>query len=80
MATVPGLSYLPRVEQELVKQWDTRRNACCGYLNKKAGKTSSLSRGKWQKRWFVLKIQLTGHENYSLVHTLIRHRLPFHLL
>jgi Ca2+-binding EF-hand superfamily protein len=57
---------LPRVEQDRLRQWDTRRNACCGYLNKKAGKTSSLSRGKWQKRWFVIKIQLTGHENYTL--------------
>jgi hypothetical protein len=61
------LSYLPRVEQEHISQWDSRRNACCGYLSKKAGKSSSLSKGKWQKRWFVLKIQLTGHENYSLV-------------
>ena len=61
-----ALSYLPRVEQDQLRQWDSRRSACCGYLNKKAGQSSSLSKGKWQKRWFVIKIQLTGHENYSL--------------
>jgi hypothetical protein len=62
-----SLSHLPRLEQEdLIDTWDESRNACCGYLNKKAGKASTFSTGKWQKRWFVLKIQLSGHDNYAL--------------
>ena len=62
-----SLSHLPRLEKEdLVDTWDDTRNACCAYLNKKAGKGSTFSTGKWQKRWFVLKIQLSGHDNYAL--------------
>jgi Ca2+-binding EF-hand superfamily protein len=60
------LSYLPRIEKERLEIWDKKREACCGYLNKRAGKGSTFSQGKWQKRWFVLKIQISGHENYTL--------------
>lgn len=61
-----GLSYLPKVEKENLKIWDDKRNSCCGYLNKKAGSTSTLSKGKWQKRWFVIQLQLTAQENYNI--------------
>lgn len=62
-----ALTLLPRLEKEdLIETWDESRNACCGYLNKKAGRASAFSTGKWQKRWFVLKIQISGHDNYSL--------------
>jgi Ca2+-binding EF-hand superfamily protein len=60
------LSYLPRIEKEKLDVWDAKREACCGYMNKRAGKGSTFSQGKWQKRWFVLKIQISGHENYTL--------------
>jgi Ca2+-binding EF-hand superfamily protein len=60
------LSYLPRVEKSDLLVWDEQRDACCGYLNKRAGKGSALSKGKWQKRWFVLKTNISGHENYSI--------------
>lgn len=60
------LSYLPRLEKEKLSVWDAKREACCGYMNKRAGKGSTFSQGKWQKRWFVLKIQISGHENYTL--------------
>lgn len=60
------LSYLPRVEKSELRVWDEQRDACCGYLNKRAGKGSALSKGKWQKRWFVLKTNISGHENYSI--------------
>lgn len=60
------LSYLPRVERENLKVWDDKRNSCCGYLNKRAGSSSTLSKGKWQKRWFVIKLQINAQENYSI--------------
>lgn len=61
-----GLSLFPRINKENIKVWDTKKNACCGFLSKKAGKKSTFSKGKWQKRWFYIKTELTGHENYTL--------------
>jgi len=61
-----GLSLFPRVNKDTIKIWDTKRNACCGFLMKKAGKSSLLNKGKWQPRFFQVKIELTGHENYTL--------------
>lgn len=61
-----GLSHLPRVEEEHLRVWDASRNLCCGYLNKKAGRSTSLSKGKWQKRWFAVRTSVSGHENYTV--------------
>lgn len=57
---------LARVEIDNLKQWNNRKGACCGYLKKKAGTNSSVNKGKWQKRWFSINIQLSPHENYEL--------------
>lgn len=46
--------------------WDDSRGQCCGYLNKKASKTSTFSKGKWQKRWFLIDIDIEDRGNYAL--------------
>lgn len=61
-----GLSLFPRINKEDIKVWDAKRNASCGFLSKKAGKQSTFRKGKWQKRWFVIKTELHGHDNYTL--------------
>jgi hypothetical protein len=63
-----GVKGLPRVHAEDLQLWDPRRGLVCGYLNKKAGITSTFSKGKWQKRWFAFKTQISAHENYSLAY------------
>ena len=57
---------LARVEIDRLKQWSNRKGACCGYLKKKAGHKSSVNKGKLQKRWFFINIQLSPSENYEL--------------
>jgi hypothetical protein len=61
-----GLSLFPRINRDHIKVWDAKKNGCCGFLMKKAGKGSLLNKGKWQSRFFQVKIDLTGHENYTL--------------
>lgn len=63
-----GLSLFPRINKDLIKVWDVKRNSCCGFLMKKAGKGSLLNKGKWQQRFFQVKTDLTGHENYTLTY------------
>lgn len=60
MATIPEVSM-----KDLVI-WDDQRSMCCGYLNKKASKSSAFSKGKYQKRWFSINIDIEANENYVL--------------
>ena len=46
--------------------WDDSRSQCCGFLNKKASKTSAFSKGKWQKRWFLIDVDIEERGNYAL--------------
>lgn len=46
--------------------WDDTRSQCCGWLNKKASKTSTFSKGKWQKRWFLIDVDIEDKGNYAL--------------
>lgn len=57
---------LPEVSIKDLLIWDGERSQCCGYLNKKASKSSAFSKGKWQRRWFLIDINLEGNENYCL--------------
>lgn len=57
---------LPRVKKEELLVYDIDRDILCGYLSKKAGKSSTFSKGKWQKRWFVINVDVGIDENYSL--------------
>lgn len=57
---------LPKVRPEEVHVWDEEYGVCGGFLNKRAGKGSAFSKGKWQKRWFFIRLDLKGHENYCL--------------
>lgn len=62
-------SNLPRVKTEDLAVYDFDREIPCGFLYKKAGQNSTFSKGKWQKRWFVLDchpVDIT--DNYSLVY------------
>lgn len=59
---------LPKITEEDLGIWDAQKQMCCGYLNKKAGLSSTFSKGKWQKRWFVLKSKISAHENYTLLY------------
>lgn len=45
--------------------WDQNRQKCCGYLNKKASK-GTFSKGKWQKRWFLIEVNIGDDENYKI--------------
>ncbi len=61
--------YLPQVDVKNIKMWDEQRKACCGYLNKKADTSimSSISfKPKWQKKWFLIKLDISDKENYCL--------------
>jgi len=57
---------LPEVSESDVLVWDDERSKCCGYLEKKTSKSSFMSKGKWQKRWFSINIDLDDRENYRL--------------
>jgi len=57
---------LPEVSESDVLMWDDERSKCCGYLEKKTSKSSFMSKGKWQKRWFCINIDLDDRENYRL--------------
>jgi len=46
--------------------WDDDRAQCCGFLNKKASQSSAFSKGKWQKRWFLIDIDIDDTDNYCL--------------
>ena len=60
------MAHLPEVSTKDLVIWDDQRSMCCGYLNKKASKSSAFSKGKWQKRWFFINIDLDSKENYAL--------------
>jgi len=60
------VSTLPRVKKEELLVYDYDRDILCGFLNKKAGKSSTFSKGKWQKRWFVINVDVGIDENYSI--------------
>jgi len=57
---------LPEVTVKDLIVWDDERSQCCGYLNKKASKTSAFSKGKFQKRWFLIDIDIEDGDNYCL--------------
>lgn len=59
---------LPEVSVNDLLLWDDERSKCCSYLNKKTSKTSMLSKGKWQKRWFCINIDIGERENYRLAY------------
>ena len=63
-----GISSLPKLVGQDLPIWDFRRSICGGFLFKKAGDVSLFSKGKWQKRYFVIKTDLSAHENYSLAY------------
>lgn len=57
---------LPEVSNKDLLIWDADRSQCCGYLLKKASKSSVFSKGNLQKRWFFINIDLEPKENYCL--------------
>jgi hypothetical protein len=57
---------LPEVSVKDLLVWDDARSQCCGFLNKKASKTSTFSKGKWQKRWFLIDVDIDERGNYTL--------------
>lgn len=57
---------LPTVSESEISVWDEERNRCGGFLSKKASQTSAFSKGKWQKRWFEIDLELDPNENYQL--------------
>ena len=57
---------IPEVSVKDLLIWDDNRSQCCGYLNKKASKTSTFSKGKWQKRWFLIDVDIDERSNYTL--------------
>lgn len=57
---------LPEVSSKDLLVWDNNRSECCGYLSKKASQSSAFSKGKWQKRWFMINIDIADDENYCL--------------
>eukprot|EP01031_Cornospumella_fuschlensis_P012777 gene12777-15616_t len=59
---------LPEVAEQDLLVWDDAKGQCCGYLNKKASQSSAFSKGKWQKRWFLIDTQLDEHDNYKLLY------------
>lgn len=61
-----GISVLPKLNAQDLAIWDVKRALCGGYLFKKASEASKFSKGKWQKRWFALKTDISAHENYTL--------------
>src|SRR5690348_10696756 len=63
-----GLALFPRVNKDLLSVWDNKKQACCGFLMKKASNKSVFSRGNWQQRWFKINTELVGHDNYALMY------------
>lgn len=59
-------TFLPEVAPQDLIIWDRERSQCCGYLLKQASKSSAFNRGKWQKRWVFININLEDDENYCL--------------
>lgn len=57
---------LPRVNESNLSVLDKSKRKCCGYLNKKASQSSAFSKGKWQKRWFSIDIDIDNDQNYHL--------------
>lgn len=57
---------LPEVSVRDLLIWDDSKSQCCGYLNKKASKTSAFSKGKWQRRWFLIDVDIDERDNYAL--------------
>lgn len=55
---------LPQVSPKDLPLWDPDREVCGGFLNKKASQTSTFSKGKWQKRWFVVNLEVDQNDNY----------------
>lgn len=60
--------HLPSVSETDVAVWDEERNRCGGFLSKKASQSSAFSRGKWQKRWFEVQLDIDSNENYHLAY------------
>lgn len=56
---------LPQVSTKDLALWDAEREVCGGFLNKKASQTSTFSKGKWQKRWFVVNLDVEQNDNYT---------------
>jgi Ca2+-binding EF-hand superfamily protein len=59
---------LPTANDNSLLIWDAGKNKCGGYLQKKASQTSAFSKGKWQKRYFTIPLELSASskDNYSL--------------
>ncbi len=57
---------LPTVAEHNLHLWDSAKQKCGGYLQKKASQTSAFSKGKWQKRYFCINLDLGPKENYQL--------------
>lgn len=66
MSKVSAVRALPEVSVKDLIIWDDSRSQCCGFLNKKASKTSAFSKGKWQKRWFLIDVDIEERGNYAL--------------
>jgi Ca2+-binding EF-hand superfamily protein len=58
--------YLPTVSDNNLLIWDAGKNKCGGYLQKKASQTSAFSKGKWQRRYFAIPLELNPRDNYQL--------------
>lgn len=59
---------LPRIRVDELPLYDYERDSVGGFLNKKASQNSSFSKGKWQKRYFAIRHDIRGIENYSLAY------------
>lgn len=57
---------LPTVSDNNLLVWDSAKSKCGGYLQKKASQSSAFSKGKWQKRYFAIPLELGPKENYQL--------------
>lgn len=60
------LSNLPRIKVDELPIYNYSNDVLGGFLNKKASKNSTFSKGKWQKRWFSINHNLDTQSNYSL--------------
>ena len=62
--------YLPEVDVNQLRVWNSKRRKCCGYLMKKGGSSGAASlfgnRKNWQKRFFILEHRVGPNENYLL--------------
>lgn len=57
---------LPTVTESNLLIWDQAKLRCGGYLQKKASQTSAFSKGKWQRRYFSIDLDLGPRDNYQL--------------